>query len=218
MPVPVVPDPVEEQSRSLGDAVFDRLSRAIIDGTLKEGEQLRDKHLQLWLGVSRTPIRDALARLATLGMIEMLPSRYTRVTTVDAALVRETLEYTGYQSGIALRMAIPRMDEQATEHAIALVDAMIEASQANDLPGLYVATREFMRHITAHTGNRVFIRAMHEAGAALERNLRHHRPVLQMTSARTEWYQKLRAAIAEGDADYAEVALRHQHKLDLIDE
>lgn len=65
----------------LRDVVEERIRTAILDGTLQPGEALGDKELQDWLGVSRTPIRDALNELARAGLIEMAPNRYTRVAT-----------------------------------------------------------------------------------------------------------------------------------------
>src|SRR6476619_698630 len=47
----------------LRDEAYGRLRDAILDGTLEAGEQLRDAELSSWLGISRTPIREALARL-----------------------------------------------------------------------------------------------------------------------------------------------------------
>ncbi|MBK0296207.1 GntR family transcriptional regulator, partial [Bacillus sp. S34] len=79
MPVPST-QPAAER-KLLRDTVQDKIRDAIMDGTLEPGERLNDDDLIAWLGVSRTPIREALAELARAGLIEMAPNRYTRVTT-----------------------------------------------------------------------------------------------------------------------------------------
>lgn len=77
MPVPST-QPAAER-KLLRDTVQDKIRDAIMDGTLEPGERLNDDDLIAWLGVSRTPIREALAELARAGLIEMAPNRYTRV-------------------------------------------------------------------------------------------------------------------------------------------
>ena len=67
MPVPR-PDP-SHCPASLRDYAYDALRSAIVDGTLAPGEKLRDAELESWLGVSRTPIREAIARLETAGLV-----------------------------------------------------------------------------------------------------------------------------------------------------
>jgi len=67
----------------LRDQVTNSIRAAIIDGTLEPGERLHDESLIEWLGVSRTPIREALASLANEGLIEMAANRYTRVASLS---------------------------------------------------------------------------------------------------------------------------------------
>ena len=62
-----------------------RLCEAIVDGTLAPGEVLHDDELCAWLGLSRTPVRDALRRLRDEGLVEMAPQRFTRVASLTRA-------------------------------------------------------------------------------------------------------------------------------------
>ena len=76
------PTPPADDPRSrplLSDAARRVLRRAVLDGTLRPGEQLSDADLIDWLGVSRTPIRSALDDLRDLGLIELSANRWTRV-------------------------------------------------------------------------------------------------------------------------------------------
>ena len=56
---------------------------AIENGTLEAGERLNDDELTSWLGVSRTPVREAIARLESEGLVEMAANRYTRVASLS---------------------------------------------------------------------------------------------------------------------------------------
>ena len=67
----------------LRDDVYRRLRDAIVDGTFTPGEQLKDGELADWLGVSRTPVREALLRLGTTGLVLAVPGRSTTVTAID---------------------------------------------------------------------------------------------------------------------------------------
>ena len=71
-------------ARLLRDDVYRRLRDAIVDGTFAPGEQLRDLELAAWLGVSRTPVREALLRLAQGGLVVAQPGRSTVVSSLDA--------------------------------------------------------------------------------------------------------------------------------------
>ena len=77
MPLPVAHAPLARGL--LRDDVYRRLREAIVDGTLAPGEQLRDGELATWLGVSRTPVREALLRLQQAGLVTATPGRSTTV-------------------------------------------------------------------------------------------------------------------------------------------
>jgi DNA-binding GntR family transcriptional regulator len=78
MPVPTPARPVIPR-RLQKDAVFEHLVGAILDGTLRPGERLRDAECETWLGVSRTPIRVAIAKLEQVQLAETSARRATSV-------------------------------------------------------------------------------------------------------------------------------------------
>ncbi|WP_420367076.1 GntR family transcriptional regulator [Curtobacterium sp. L1-20] len=69
--------------RLLRDVVYEQMLGAIENGTLEAGERLNDDELTSWLGVSRTPVREAIARLESEGLVEMSANRYTRVASLS---------------------------------------------------------------------------------------------------------------------------------------
>lgn len=80
MPIPKnYPSPVRMSAK---EKAFDQLQRWIIDGTLEPGEKLNDAELAEALGISRTPIREALQLLEVQGFIETFPGRETRITQI----------------------------------------------------------------------------------------------------------------------------------------
>jgi DNA-binding GntR family transcriptional regulator len=65
------------------EEAYQELRRLILEGELVPGERLRDQEIAAWLAVSRTPVREALTRLADEALVEMAPNRYTRVRPID---------------------------------------------------------------------------------------------------------------------------------------
>lgn len=107
-----MPIPAESSSvpRSLlRDDVFTRLRDAIVDGTFAPGEQLRDHELADWLGVSRTPVREALLRIGDSGLVVARPGRSTVVSDVDPDAVREARDVVAALHQLAVREAVGRL-------------------------------------------------------------------------------------------------------------
>ena len=88
------------------DLVADTIERAILDGTLHPDEQLPEADLMAWLGVSHTPIRQALDELANRGLVEQQINRPARVARLDPTTIRQTFEAYGVLIGVAYRRAM----------------------------------------------------------------------------------------------------------------
>ncbi|WP_248583567.1 GntR family transcriptional regulator [Nocardioides sp. InS609-2] len=102
-----IPQDAPSISRSLlRDDVHRRLQDAIVEGTLAPGEQLRDLELADWLGVSRTPVREALQRLGEAGLVVASPGRSTVVTTLDVRAVREARDVVAAMHEVAVRESV----------------------------------------------------------------------------------------------------------------
>ena len=119
MPVPELHAPFERDL--LRDRAYATLRDAIVDGTLAPGERLRDQELCEWLGLSRTPVRDALSRLEQDGLVETAPQRYTRVAPLDRRAARDAFPIVAAVHALAAELGVPRLT--ATD-----LDAMREAN------------------------------------------------------------------------------------------
>lgn len=147
MPIPT--DVATPSRQLLRDDVFERLRDAIVDGTLAPGEQLRDHDVAAWLGVSRTPVREALLRLQHAGLVATSPGRSTTVTTLDARATRDAHAVVAAMHGTAVREAaallvtgdFDRMRQANQRFSGALEAGDVEAALAADdeLHGIPVA-------------------------------------------------------------------------------
>ncbi|MCR2808281.1 MULTISPECIES: GntR family transcriptional regulator [unclassified Microbacterium] len=205
--------PLEPQGSVLGDEVYSLLGEAILDGRLSAGERLRDQELAGQLGVSRTPVREALQRLERTGLVEVFPNRYTRVSVPGERTHADTNEFFVYMMGNALLLALRRCSDEALAHSLEHADAIIAASRIDDHDGIMAATSRFLERIIADSENVVFLRVMREAELAIRRNLAGWHPFVQCPIQRTERYVEFRDAVASRDGIRAEAILRDLHGL-----
>lgn len=94
--------------RSLRDQVRDALLEWLSDGRLAPGQRLEEERLSQALGVSRTPLREALSSLACDGLVEAVPRRGFRVPRLSAGRVRDLYPVIGSLEGLALRLSGPQ--------------------------------------------------------------------------------------------------------------
>jgi DNA-binding GntR family transcriptional regulator len=205
--------PVDPRGTVLGDEVYAAIGEAILDGRLKPGEHLRDQELARWLGVSRTPVREALQRLERTGLVEVAPNRYTRVTMPDQGLIGETHEFVVLLIGNIVRLAVHRMSDEELEDVLSQLDRVIAASRADDRLGIIDGSARLFETMTVLAQNRPFVRVMREAELVIRRNLSGWHPFIECPVQRTEGYEEFRAALVARDGDRAERALRAQHGL-----
>lgn len=94
----------------LRDDVYESIRDAIVEGTFEPGERLKDPELEKWLGVSRTPIREALLRLERAGLIIAQPGRATIVAPLDPASTASAREIVAAMHELAVRLAVPSLN------------------------------------------------------------------------------------------------------------
>lgn len=205
---------IEPRGTVLGDEVYSRVGEAILDGRLAPGERLRDQELAEWLGVSRTPVREALQRLARTGLVEVSPNRYTRVSIPDPALLKETHEFAILMLGNIVRLAVVRCTDDELAALVEQLDDVIAASRADDRLGIIDRSATLFATLTHSARNRAYVVVMREAEFVIRRNLAGWHPYIECPIRRSEAYEDFRAALLARDADWAERALRAQHGLD----
>jgi DNA-binding GntR family transcriptional regulator len=148
------PSTTSKHSRSLlRDDVYLSLRDAIVDGTFEPGERLRDQELEAWLGVSRTPIREALQRLAQAGLVVAQPGRATIVTHVEASAVRNAQQIAASLHELATRLAVPNLSD-ADIRALERANSTFEVALAkNDVDLALESDDAFHRLFIDVSGN-----------------------------------------------------------------
>ncbi|WP_019181984.1 GntR family transcriptional regulator [Microbacterium yannicii] len=203
--------PLVPRGAVLGDEVYARLGEAILDGRLAPGDRLRDQELAEWLGVSRTPVREALQRLERVGLVEVSPNRYTRVSLPNQKTEVDTFELVAYNMGVAVHMAATRCSDEVLAQTLGRLDAVIDASRVDDPARLAVESHQFFREVTRASGNIALIQFIREYEIAIRRNLAGWQPFIACPVSRTAAYERFRDAFAARDGARAEDVLREIH-------
>ena len=120
--------------QSLASAVAEKLREKIINGDLREGEQLRQDAVAADLGVSRIPVREALRQLEAEGLVRIVANRGAVVSALSPDEINELFELRAVVECYVLRQAIPNMTEQVFRQAEAILRKYERAvEQAEDV-------------------------------------------------------------------------------------
>jgi DNA-binding GntR family transcriptional regulator len=128
--------PKVERQR-LHDTVVDHLRTFIVEGRLAPGVKLNERKLCETLGISRTPLREALKVLAAEGLIDISPNKGASVSQMSEAEIRETFELMSGLEAFSGELACERITAAEIADIKALHYAMLACRQQNDLSGYY---------------------------------------------------------------------------------
>jgi len=202
-----VPDHGPVAGRTLlRDDVYGRLRDAIIDGTFEPGEQLRDGELAAWLGVSRTPVREALLRLARGGLVVARPGRSTVVSPLDARSLLEARDVVAAMHRLAVHDAVPHLTEDDLDTMRDAARRFAAAVETGDVEAAVAADDDLHDVAVAVAGNRAAAAVIEQFTPVLRRaeRLRFAAPDAQGSLDRhDELIRRCAARDAEGAADVA---------------
>lgn len=217
MPVPTSPDPL--RPTLLRESVHDRLRDAIVDGTLAPGEVVRDTELAAWLGVSRTPVREALLRLGETGLVRSAPGRSTVVAEIDVAEVRDAHAVVVAMHRLAVAESVDRLTEDDLRRMREANQRFATAIEARDTDAALAADDDFHQVAVTASGNRALATVLDQFTPVVRR-LERRRFASHAGEQSVELHERLVEACASGDVEAAaEVAFRTwQNLADLIPE
>jgi DNA-binding GntR family transcriptional regulator len=123
----------ERGAASLADVAYRRLEEAIVTLSLRPGAILTEAQMIELVGVGRTPVREALIRLAQQGLVEILPRKGVAVTAIDAIDVMAALDVREVLERLIAVEAARRAGPAERSAILAMARAMREAAQAGDV-------------------------------------------------------------------------------------
>ncbi len=143
----------EYQYMPLRDVVFHTLRRGIMQGDLKPGERLMEIKLANRLGVSRTPIREAIRMLELEGLVVMIPRKGAQVAEITEKDLKDVLEVRMGLEELAVKFACQRITEEQLDNLYHASRKFEEAVKREDLTELAQADVDFHDLIYKATGN-----------------------------------------------------------------
>jgi DNA-binding GntR family transcriptional regulator len=188
--------------------VYTSLRDAIVRADLAPGRQLSENELAASLGVSRTPVREALVRLRDDRLVEIVPQLGTFVSPIsdgavaDAQFIREALECA------AVRAAAARVSAADLAALDALLEAQERSEDTQDFDAFYELDDRFHQMICDLSGRSVW-RITQRAKGHLNRIRRLSLPMPSYIAEMIAEHREIVARLAEHDTDGAESALRH---------
>ena len=137
----------------LRDVVFKTLRKAILTGEIKPGERLMEIHLAKKIGVSRTPIREAIHKLEQEGLVTMIPRRGAIVAEISEKGLRDVLEVRRALDTFCAELACDRISEEEKEALKQACTDFEEAVKTGDATVIAKADVAFHDIIIGATGN-----------------------------------------------------------------
>lgn len=210
------------QRKPLKEEIFDVLHEKIIAGKVEPGEWLRQEDIATQLGVSMTPVREALDLLVSVGLAERVPYRGVRVPQptdeeiAESYAMRLLLEGAGARAAALKRASFPQGEQAQVEELKRILSRMKGLLSLKDMSTLRQLSRQFHRSVVAFGGNstldRLYEMVMNSfPDWMLYEYLFRHTDLLK-TSLSDEYleHMALVEAIEAGDADLAErMAIAH---------
>lgn len=153
----------------LRDVVFNTLRRAILTGELKPGERLMEIHLANRLGVSRTPIREAIRKLELEGLVTMIPRRGAEVAQITEKSLQDVLEVRRALDALCVELACDRITSDEKEALKKACDDFERATQTGDATTIAAADVALHDIIVQATGNRRLIQLINNLSEQMYR-------------------------------------------------
>lgn len=144
---------VATDSRTVNEVAFDRLRELILSGALAMGDRLDERSLSTRMHVSRTPLREAIVRMANLGVVEQRPYRGAFLRTFDRTQVAELYEVRKVLEGLAARKATTAITDAQLTALATIIDRGTAALSGQDTEGFEAADREFHAFVVSVAGS-----------------------------------------------------------------
>ncbi len=153
----------------LRDVVFNTLRQAILIGELKPGERLMELHLAERLGVSRTPIREAIHKLEREGLVTIVPRRGAEVAQITEKSMNDVLEVRRALDALCVELACDRITEEELADLKAACDRFEQCVRTGDSKRIAQADVALHDIIVRATGNQRLIQLVNNLSEQMYR-------------------------------------------------
>ena len=163
----------------LRDVVFNTLRKAILKGDLKPGERLMEIALAEKLGVSRTPIREAIRKLELEGLVVMAPRKGAKVASITERDLNDVLEVRKGMEELAIRLACERITPEQLDELDKVEKKFLNLIDSENLTELAEVDVEFHDVIYAATNNKRLIQLLNNLREQMYRYRIEHKAICE---------------------------------------
>lgn len=199
---------INEKTKSREEEVYNKLEEEILSGVHERGSALTEMSVSTRLGVSRTPVRAALHRLAEEGLVEIAPNRGAVVVGVTVDDLIDTYKIRIRLEGLASSMAATRLSDEERRELTESVELAEYYVFKGDTERLKELDSAFHNIIYKASGNRMLSKILSE----LHRNIKAYRKLSLTVPGRTEKtaseHREILNAILDGDSEKADLLTR----------
>lgn len=204
-----IPPATPKRPRSLArEDVYMHLSTWIIDGTLQPEEPLRDLEIAERLGVSRTPVREALRRLEDEGLVQTALNRWTRVAPLQVQQAAELYPVVEALEILALQLAAPNLTPADLTELQTFNQQLHQAIQNADAGAAVEADTAFHEVWISRSANQTLQHTLQGLKRKMRRIERAYFDAASAGQASVYEHRALMTALAAGDLVQATAALR----------
>jgi DNA-binding GntR family transcriptional regulator len=194
---------LERRNHTLNHSIYESLREMIASGLLVTGSRIDERAISEQLGVSRTPLREAIAKLAKEGLVEQRPYRGNFVRAFSPRQVNDLYETRMVLEGLATRRAVTNLTDEGLAELTQILDDIQAALAQRDMAAFSVADQRFHSTIARFSGNETVIESLERLRAQVQlvRMAANRDPDLVERTARER--PAILAALRERDADRA---------------
>jgi DNA-binding GntR family transcriptional regulator len=210
---PVAVEPQAVDRRSLPASIAGQLREMIIEGLLPAGTRLNERALCEQLGVSRTPLREALRQLSAQGLVQIQPNRGARVVALSVDDIRESFQVMGALEALSGELACRHVTDAEVAEIRALTFEMQACHARHDLPSYYRLNCAIHGHINRAARNHLLSQVYDTLNLRIQNlrfrsNLNHDK----WDAAMREHAQMVEALAARDGSRLAEILRAHMQR------
>lgn len=210
---------MEYQEQSLGSQIFNRIRDDILSGNYTTGEELKEATLGKQLGVSRTPVREALRQLDLEGLVEIAPNRGAKVIGISRKDVEDIYHMRARLEGLAARKAAEQIKEEELaelEEVILLSEFHVKKPESKQMVRLDGRFHEIMYRAS---GSRMLEHVLTDFLHYVKMARSHSVKTEHRAQESVKEHKRILEAIRQRDGDLAEqLANEHiQHVIENLD-
>ena len=192
----------------LRDVVFQTLREAILRGNIKPGERLMEIQLSQQLGVSRTPVREAIRMLELEGLVNMTPRKGAAVAAISEKSLRDVLEVRCALEELSVRLACERMSREQFEQLRTSNVKFAQVAEGEDITEIAKSDEAFHDIIYYSTDNDKLILLLNQLREQMYRYRIEHIKIKERRSMLIREHQEIIDALRERDSQTAVLVMR----------